>query len=117
MEELHRQVVISVVIHTPGGPEACNTCHGDFVNPLLIAPPRALNGAILPSERGVGAHTKHLSGNLIGKAVECSECHTLPNGFNDPIHIDQTPGAELVFGSFTTIYKLMCLVDLIINKV
>lgn len=89
--------------NTPGGPEACNTCHGDFVNPLLIAPPRALNGAILPNERGVGAHTKHLSGNLIGKAVECSECHTLPNGFNDPIHIDQTPGAELKFGSLATL--------------
>lgn len=87
--------------NTPGGPEACNTCHGDFVNPLLVAPPRALSGAILPSERGVGAHTKHLSGNLIGKAVTCTECHKMPNGFSDPIHIDQTPGAELVFGSFT----------------
>jgi predicted CxxxxCH...CXXCH cytochrome family protein len=87
--------------NTPGGPEACNTCHGDFVNPLLVSPPRALSGAILPSERGVGAHTKHLSGNQMGKAVECTECHTIPNGFSDPIHIDQTPGAELVFGSFT----------------
>ena len=83
---------------TPGGPEACNTCHGDFTNPLLVAPPRALSGAILPNERGVGAHTKHLSGNLLGMAVECSECHVIPNGFDDPIHIDQTPGAELVFG-------------------
>lgn len=87
--------------NTPGGPEACNTCHGDFANPLLVAPPRALNGAILSSERGVGAHTKHLSGNLIGKVVECTECHTIPNGFSDPIHIDKTQGAELVFGNFT----------------
>ena len=85
--------------HTfPGGPEACNTCHGDFTNPLLQAPPRATSGAMLPSERGVGAHTKHLSNNLLGKAVECIECHTIPNGFDDPNHIDQTPGAELVFG-------------------
>jgi hypothetical protein len=88
--------------HTqPGGPEACNTCHGEFANPLLIAPPRALSGAILSSERGVGAHTKHLSGNLIGKAVQCAECHTLPNGYSDPIHIDSTPGAEIIFGNFS----------------
>lgn len=86
---------------TPGGPEACNTCHGDFANPLRIAPPRATSGAILSSERGVGAHSKHLMDNRIGLVVECTECHTIPNGFSDPIHIDQTAGAELVFGSFT----------------
>lgn len=87
---------------TPGGPEACNTCHGDFTNTLKIAPPRATNGNILSSERGVGAHTKHLSDNTIGKVVTCNECHTLPAaGFSDPSHIDETPGAELVFGAFT----------------
>lgn len=84
----------------PGGPEACNTCHGDFVNPLKQAPPRALNGAISSSERGVGAHSKHLSDNIMGVAVECTECHTMPNGFSDPIHIDNTLGAEVVFGDF-----------------
>ena len=88
--------------HTlPGGPEACNTCHGDFANPLRVAPPRATSGAILSSERGVGAHTKHLSENVLGKAVECTQCHTIPSSFSDPIHIDQVPGAELVFGAFT----------------
>ncbi len=86
---------------TPAGPEACNTCHGDFANPSSIAPPRALNGAILSSERGVGAHTKHLTANQLGSAVSCNECHTLPNGFSDPAHIDQTPGAEIMFGSLT----------------
>jgi len=57
----------------------------------------------LSSERGVGAHTKHLSSNLLGKAVECSECHTVPNGFDDPSHLDQTPGAELVFRDLATL--------------
>ncbi len=83
-----------------GGPEACNTCHGDFADTSKIAPPKSLSGAILSSERGVGAHTKHLSENVLGKAVECTQCHTVPNSFSDPIHIDQTPGAELVFGDF-----------------
>jgi predicted CxxxxCH...CXXCH cytochrome family protein len=88
--------------HTqPGGPEACNTCHGDFANPIRIAPPRATSGAILSSERGVGAHSKHLMDNSIGLVVECTQCHTYPDGFSDPIHIDQTIGAELVFGDFT----------------
>ena len=88
--------------NTPGGPQACNTCHGDFTNPLRHAPPRSTSGAILPSERGVGAHLKHLSENTIGVAVECTECHTIP-AFGDPNHIDSTPGAELVFGSFSTL--------------
>ena len=97
---LHRQAVTTC--HTqPGGPEACNTCHGDFANPLRVAPPRATSGAILSSERGVGAHSKHLSENNIGLVVECTQCHTYPNSFSDPIHIDQTPGAEIVFGDFT----------------
>jgi predicted CxxxxCH...CXXCH cytochrome family protein len=60
-----------------------------------------LNGAILSSERGVGAHTKHLSENNLRAALDCSECHTLPNSFLDPNHIDKTPGAKLVFGNFT----------------
>ena len=87
--------------NTPGGPEACNTCHGDFANPLLIAPPRALSGAIMPDQRGVGAHTRHLRNNLVGKAVSCTECHIMPQGFSDPNHIDDIPGAEVIFGSFT----------------
>lgn len=90
--------------HTqPGGPEACNTCHGDFANPVRVAPPRALSGAILSSERGVGAHLKHLVDNSIGLAVECTQCHTYPSSFSDPIHIDNTPGAEIIFGDFTSL--------------
>lgn len=86
----------------PGGPEACNTCHGDFTITTKIAPPRATNGNILSSERGVGAHIKHLYDNTIGKVVACSECHILPaDVFSDPSHIDGSPGAELVFGDLT----------------
>lgn len=83
------------------GPEACNTCHGNFTDPSKIAPPRALSGALLSSERGVGAHNKHLFENTMGVVIECNECHKIPTDFNDPAHIDNTPGAELVFGDFT----------------
>lgn len=87
----------------PGGPEACNICHGESSNPLRWSPPQALSGAILPNERGVGAHLKHLIENKLGLAVECTECHTLPSSFTDPIHIDQTQGAELIFGDFSNL--------------
>ncbi|MDY0082224.1 MAG: CxxxxCH/CxxCH domain-containing protein [Ignavibacteriaceae bacterium] len=61
-----------------------------------------MNGNILSSDRGVGAHTKHLFDNTIGKVVTCNECHIEPaTGFSDPSHIDNTPGAEIVFGSLS----------------
>lgn len=85
----------------PGGPEACNTCHGESSDPLRWSPPQSLSGAINPSERGVGAHLKHLIDNGIGLAVSCTECHTLPSSFNDPNHIDKTSGAEIIFGDFS----------------
>ncbi len=81
----------------PGGPEACNTCHGDFANPFAIAPPRDLSGGISDTSRGVGAHTKHLGGNSIGSEVECSVCHKVPRGYSDVGHIDDSPSAEVIF--------------------
>lgn len=81
----------------PGGPGACNTCHGDFSNPFSIAPPRDLKGGISDTSRGVGAHTKHLGGNSIGSVVECSVCHIVPRGYSDVGHIDGSPSAEIIF--------------------
>ncbi len=81
----------------PGGPEACNTCHGDFADPFSIAPPRDLSGGISENSRGVGAHTKHLGGNSIGSVVECSVCHTVPRAYADVGHIDNSPSAEVIF--------------------
>jgi predicted CxxxxCH...CXXCH cytochrome family protein len=88
--------------HTqPTGPEACNTCHGDFANPTRIAPPRALDGSISSSSRGVGAHVKHLYDVDSGKPVECSECHKVPTLFLSDGHFDNTPRSEVIFGNFT----------------
>lgn len=88
--------------HTqPTGPEACNTCHGDFANPTRIAPPRALNGSISSSYKGVGAHNEHLFATNSALSVECNECHINPTLFSSPSHIDDTPGAEIVFGSLS----------------
>jgi predicted CxxxxCH...CXXCH cytochrome family protein len=87
----------------PDGPEACNTCHGsfpdepdDFVN---VAPPEGLSGEIDPLTRAVGAHRPHLVYDPDGTASDvCRECHIVPTGFDDPSHIDDAAGAELVFG-------------------
>jgi len=71
--------------HTqPTGPEACNTCHGQFNDPNIIAPNK-------------GAHYKHLYNNSVGKQVECIACHQVPSNFNSPGHIDDIKGAEINF--------------------
>lgn len=58
------------------GPESCNTCHGDFNNSQRIAPPRAIGGALLTSDRGVGVHTTHAYDVKIAAAnLSCYDCH------------------------------------------
>lgn len=81
-----------------GGPEACNTCHGDFTKSNLIAPPKALNNSISTSDPGVGAHTLHLAQIKIAPAnVKCEECHVVPKTFREDGHIDSNPKAEVIF--------------------
>ncbi|HTR81195.1 MAG TPA: CxxxxCH/CxxCH domain-containing protein [Bacteroidota bacterium] len=86
--------------HT-NGPEACNTCHGDFsASPDSIgvwAPPRDVNGDTLTSARGVGAHQEHLKA-MIGKAVKCQECHNVPSQVYAPGHLDGGLPARVVLG-------------------
>lgn len=85
-----------------GGPEACNTCHGDFANPSRTSPPRALNNSILTTDPGVGAHIVHLTDVKIAENVQCIECHIPPSYFGSNGHIDSTPKAEVIFGSFSS---------------
>lgn len=58
------------------GPEACNTCHGDLTNSQFIAPPRAIGGGMLTSDRGVGVHTVHAYDvRIAGAKLGCYDCH------------------------------------------
>lgn len=82
----------------PGGPEACNTCHGIFANPMRIAPPSDLSNNFESTFAGVGAHVSHLYENSSGKKVECYECHTVPKKLSDGGHIDPDMKAEIVWG-------------------
>ena len=82
------------------GPESCNTCHGDFSDESKIAPPRDLNGNIQTSAKGVGAHSSHLSDNMLSAEISCYECHPKIENTDNFVfaHIDGLP-AEMEFGS------------------
>lgn len=76
------------------GPQACNTCHGEFADPTKVAPPADLSGNTSTSAKGVGAHTAHLNVAEISNSLKCSTCHGQFPGFSN--HIDGLP-AEIEF--------------------
>ncbi len=78
-----------------GGPEACNTCHGDFNNIARIAPPRDINRDTSTSVLGVGAHAQHLYTTTLGNTVSCSNCHKVPQSLSSPGHVDTDLPAEV----------------------
>ena len=82
----------------PNGPEACNTCHGDFTNINFIAPPRDINKNTDSTFVGVGAHKKHLYTNMLGKDIPCITCHKVPQNVYDMGHVDSDLPAEIIFG-------------------
>ncbi|MEZ4219428.1 MAG: CxxxxCH/CxxCH domain-containing protein [Polyangiaceae bacterium] len=73
--------------------EGCNGCHGSENNP---APPKDTTGSSDPTAIGVGAHQAHLAGGAFSRAVECKDCHVVPEKPDDPGHGDALP-AELNF--------------------
>ncbi len=82
------------------GPEACNTCHGDFNNPSVIAPPKDADRSSNTNDPGVGAHTTHLYNVKIApNNVACTECHVIPQSYSSPGHINPDGKAKLVFGT------------------
>ena len=82
----------------PGGPEACNTCHGDFNTTGHSAPGRAINGETSTTYPGVGAHASHLYTTTLSSNVVCSDCHTVPDKVSSPGHIENSP-AEVKLSS------------------
>ncbi len=83
--------------HTTGGPEACNTCHGDFNDISRIAPPRDVDKNTETDSAGVGAHVKHLYDNQLGSQILCSTCHKVPSEVYEDGHVDSDLPAEVIF--------------------
>lgn len=81
------------------GPEQCNTCHGSDLN---NAPPRDLNNNFSQDSLGVGVHQKHVATTVITNVYNCDACHVSVKNFSDPMHIDNTPGAQMLFSSLAT---------------
>ncbi len=87
--------------HTyPGGPEACNTCHGNFsADPEIHsnqAPPPDVVGNTSTGLVTVGAHTSHLEGVQYTDGIRCIDCHLVILSWNTSGHIDPSP-AEVPF--------------------
>jgi predicted CxxxxCH...CXXCH cytochrome family protein len=84
-----------------GGPEACNTCHGNFSGDATdlktSAPPRGLNGETSPTAPAVGGHQAHLPADKSLAAAACQQCHALPQSFAAAGHIDADGKADLIF--------------------
>jgi len=75
------------------GSGPCSGCHGDASSP---APPRALDGATLPSALAVGAHRSHLEApSRLRPPIACDECHVVPAEVDAPGHIDSDLPAEV----------------------
>ena len=82
------------------GPAACNTCHGnlnaDPTNLANVAPPRGLDGETDSTDAVVGAHKFHIEW---AESVEiaCQGCHVVPETATAAGHLDNQPGAEVIF--------------------
>jgi len=91
-------------------PEACNTCHGNFLaaanDTASWAPPKSLSNETSTSIRGVGAHQQHLASVLMvsGNKVNCAECHVVPATVSTSGHLNTSP-AEVVFNGLLASLK------------
>jgi predicted CxxxxCH...CXXCH cytochrome family protein len=55
----------------------CTTCHGDAVS-NDPSPPKAVNGATVTGDPGVGAHAQHLGISTWHRDGACTDCHQVP---------------------------------------
>jgi predicted CxxxxCH...CXXCH cytochrome family protein len=94
--------------------ERCSACHGDVIDDSLrfLAPARHPNGIVdfaaadcsfchgskdSPAP-DIGAHQAHLRGGRLGRAVECGECHAVPETVSAPGHLDDAPAEVVLTG-------------------
>jgi predicted CxxxxCH...CXXCH cytochrome family protein len=76
------------------GPARCELCHGGDGH---FQPPRAVDGAVDRSARGVGAHAAHLRESAWHTPLRCAYCHVVPLLVEDPGHVDRSRPADVTF--------------------
>jgi predicted CxxxxCH...CXXCH cytochrome family protein len=81
---------------TDEGCFSCTDCHGSGVSP---APPPDTSGNSATTNRGVGAHEKHLVGPIWSRKVACTDCHVVPAAVSAPGHNDTPLPAEVTWGA------------------
>jgi predicted CxxxxCH...CXXCH cytochrome family protein len=84
-------------------PNACIACHGSADRSTgtvdNAAPPLDLSGNSDVIYPGVGAHQIHLQPAETHAAIQCTECHIVPERTDTPGHADDPLPAELTFGA------------------
>jgi hypothetical protein len=90
------------------GPEACNTCHGEFTSPVTNiqkwAPPKGLDEETNTTDAEVGAHQAHLTYySYLPGTLPCRECHIVPENYSDEGHLDDSEGAEVIFNGILAV--------------
>jgi predicted CxxxxCH...CXXCH cytochrome family protein len=96
--------IVDLLKHIDGNVQVsamgCTSCHGTGDDP---APPKGTQGETAESTRPVGAHQAHLTARHgLARKVVCTECHKVPFAPSSPGHIDDTPGAEVNFGTLAS---------------
>lgn len=99
IDTMTRDTLVCNVCHKPGG-MTCTACHGGIDN-QTGAPPHGLRGETATTQRAVGAHSVHLSGNTMSNGFACTECHLVPTAVASPGHFDPDSIAEMTWGPLT----------------
>jgi predicted CxxxxCH...CXXCH cytochrome family protein len=84
--------------HT-GWESNCSFCHGGGPASSKGSPPYDTRGQSDTSLRSVGAHLAHVNNGPVHIGFECTMCHVVPENLTSEGHLDDSPGAEVVFGS------------------
>jgi len=103
----YTQASVNVATHIDGTVEVhvtCTSCHGNSsetatpTDPLYAAPPLDVLGNSGTTFIGVGAHQSHLNAGALSVAIDCTECHVVPQSLSD----HPTGTLNVTFGSLAT---------------
>ena len=97
LDTLTRDIAVCNDCHGSGN-ESCTLCHGGIDN-SSGAPPKGLHGETQTSQLAVGAHTPHIQSGSLARAVQCSECHIVPDSLFANGHLGTDSIAEINWGS------------------